>query len=80
MLGPALVRTVRLVGLDEFFTLPFWVLFMAVLPVYDRKKYGRIQRATYLGTGLIIFGIVINIGIGMQEFWERFVRTVFGVS
>lgn len=76
MLAPALVRIVRLLGLDQFFTLPFWLLFMAVLPVYDWKKNGRIQRTTYLGTGLIILGIAINIGVGTQEFWERFIKSI----
>jgi hypothetical protein len=76
MLAPALVRIVRLLGLDQFFTLPFWLVFMAVLPVYDWKKNGRISRTTYLGTGLIILGVVVNIGIGTQNFWERFVRSI----
>lgn len=78
MLAPALVRVVRLVGLDEFLTMPFWLLFMAILPIYDRMNGGSIQRVTYQGTGLIILGLIVNIVLGTQEFFGRFARSIFG--
>ncbi len=80
MLSPALVRILRLFEINDFVTLPFWLLFMVVLPVYDFKKLKRIHKATLLGTGLILLTLVINIAVGMSKTWENLMNSIFGNS
>ncbi|MCB9082144.1 MAG: hypothetical protein H6555_10580 [Lewinellaceae bacterium] len=80
MLSPALVRILRLAELNEFITLPFWLLFMAALPIYDWKKSKRIHPVTWLGTGLILLTLVISMVVGMSSTGKNLVQSLFGNS
>lgn len=80
MLSPALVRILRLAEINEFVTLPFWLLFMAALPIYDWKKSKRIHPVTWFGTGLILLTLVISMVVGMSSAGENLMKSLFGDS
>lgn len=77
MLSPALVRILRIFDINDFVTLPFWLLFIAVLPIYDYKKLKKVHKATVLATGLLLIILFGGAPIGMSEGWANLMNSIF---
>lgn len=77
MLSPALVRILRIFEINDFVTLPFWLLFIAALPIYDYRKSKRVHKATVLATGLLVIILFGGAPIGMSEGWANLMDSIF---
>ena len=77
MLSPALVRILRIFELNDFFTLPFWLIFILALPVYDFRKYRKIQRATWLSIGFLLILMFGGSAYAFSESWQMLAATLF---
>lgn len=77
MLSPALVRILRIFDINDFVTLPFWLLYIAVLPIYDYKKLKRVHKATWLATGFLLLTLFGGAPIGMSEGWANLMESIF---
>lgn len=77
MLSPALVRILRIFDINDFVTLPFWLLYIAVLPIYDYRKLKKVQKATLLATGFLLVILFGGAPIGMSEGWANLMDSIF---
>jgi hypothetical protein len=77
MLSPALVRILRIFDINDFVTLPFWLLYIAVLPIYDYRKLKKVQKATLLATGFLLMILFGGAPIGMSEGWANLMESIF---
>lgn len=77
ILSPALVRILRLFEINDFVTLPFWLLFIVALPMYDVRKLKKVHKATALATGLLILILFGGAPIGMSEAWAIRMESIF---
>ncbi|MCA8952635.1 MAG: hypothetical protein KDE27_24190 [Planctomycetes bacterium] len=80
MLPPALVRLVQALGLpDATAVLPIIALWLPG-PCHDRRTLGRVHGATWIGIGVIAFGVVIGGPIGFSTGWAELVERWFGTG
>ena len=77
MLSPALVRILRIFEINDFVTLPFWLLYIAVLPIYDYRKLKKVHKATLLATGVLLIILFGGAPIGMSEGWANLMESIF---
>jgi ABC-type Fe3+-siderophore transport system permease subunit len=77
MLSPALVRILRIFDINDFVTLPFWLLYIAVLPIYDYRKLKKVQKATLFATGFLLIILFGGAPIGMSEGWANLMESIF---
>ena len=77
MLSPALVRILRIVEINDFVTLPFWLIYIAALPVFDYRKMKRVHKTTWLATGLLLLLMFGGAAIGMSEGWSNLMESLF---
>jgi len=77
MLSPALVRILRIIDINDFVTLPFWLLFIAVLPIYDYRELKKVHKATLLATGFLLIILFGGAPIGMSEGWGNLMNSIF---
>lgn len=73
MMPPALVRIIQAISLPE----PVTVLLIVGLWIpgirHDRKTLGRVHAGTWIGVGVIAFGVAIGGPIGFSEGWAALV-------
>ena len=77
MIGPASFRLVRSLGLSPMFSVPAQLLFCAALVMHDRREFGRVHRASWLGLGIVFFQIVGSFTLGQTVVWEELARSLF---
>jgi hypothetical protein len=78
MLLPALGRITQAAGINDFLSLPLWLLLTIIPILYDKKTIKRVHKATILGIALIISGMVLTIGLMDFSSWVRFLESVLG--
>lgn len=78
MLSPALVRILRIFDINDFVTLPFWLLYIAALPIYDFRKLKRVHKATLLATGFLLIIMFGGSAYAMSEGWVNLAESLFG--
>jgi hypothetical protein len=80
MMPPALVRIIQAAGLPE----PVTVLLIVGLWIpgirHDRATLGRVHRGTWIGVGVIAFGVAIGGPIGFSGWWADLVERWIGRS
>ena len=77
MLSPALVRILRIFEINDFVTLPFWLFYMAALPIYDYRKLNKVHKTTLLATGFLLLILFGGAPIGMSEGWSGLMESIF---
>jgi len=78
MLSPALVRILRIFDINDFVTLPFWLIYIAALPIYDYRKFKKIHRATLLATVFLLIVLFGGSAYAMSEGWANLAESFFG--
>ena len=78
MLSPALVRILRMLDLNDFVTLPIWLLFMAALPVYDYRRLKKVHPATWRSTAFLLILIFGGSAFAMSDAWVKLAAALFG--
>ena len=78
MMAPALGRISRIVGVDEFLSIPMWLVLLIVPFVYDKQRLNRIHKSTWLGAVLIVLGILFAIVTLGSSTWSQFLEYMFG--
>ena len=78
MMPPALVRIIQAVGLPE----PVTVLLLVGLWIpgirHDRATRGRVHSGTWIGVGVIAFGVAIGGPVGFSGWWADLVERWIG--
>lgn len=77
MLSPALVRILRTFDINDFITLPFWLLYIGALPIYDYRKYKKVHKATWLATGFLLLILFGGAPIGFSDGWANLMESIF---
>lgn len=77
MLSPALVRILRVFDINDFVTLPFWLIYIAVLPIYDYRKFKKIHKATLLATVFFLAMMFGGVAYAMSESWVNLAESLF---
>ena len=78
MLSPALVRILRIFDINDFVTLPFWLLYIVALPVYDYRKLKKIHKASLWATLFLIIILFGGSAYAMSESWVDLAASMFG--
>lgn len=79
MLPPALSRILRIFNLDEqVLSVPFMLLFLLALPIYDYRKTKKVQRSTIFATFFIILMFSAIGPIGSSDAWIDLVVSILG--
>lgn len=75
---PALGRIILGLNFNEYLAVPFWILLVLVVGVYDFRSLGKIHPATKFGTILILFGIVLTLILIENSVWKEFLERWIG--
>jgi hypothetical protein len=78
MMLPALGRITQAAGINDFLSLPMWVLLMLVPVIYDIKTIKRVHQSTILGITLIIIGLVLTITLMENPTWQGTIESIIG--
>ena len=78
MLSPALVRILRIFDINDFVTLPFWLIYIVALPVYDYRKLKKIHTASLSATLFLIIILFGGSAYAMSESWVNLAASWFG--
>ena len=78
MLSPALVRILRIFDINDFVTLPFWLLYIAALPIYDYRKLKKVHKTTLLATGFLLVIMFGGSAYAFSEGWVNLAKSLFG--
>jgi hypothetical protein len=77
MLSPALVRILRIFHINDFVTLPFWLLYIAVLPIYDYRKLKKVHKTTLLATVFLLLVMFAGSAYAMSDGWVNLAKSIF---
>lgn len=69
---PALGRIVLGLNLNEYLSVPLWILLVLVVGVFDLKSQNKIHPASKIGTALILLGITLTLILIENEAWKKF--------
>lgn len=75
---PALGRVILGLNLNEYLSVPLWILLVLVVGVNDLKIQKKIHSATKIGTGLILLGIALTLILLENEAWKQFLDQLMG--
>ncbi|MCA6073782.1 hypothetical protein [Fulvivirga sedimenti] len=78
MLSPALVRILRIFDINDFVTLPFWLIFILALPVYDFRKYGKVYKSTWMSIAFLLILMFGGSAYAFSESWQTLAASLFG--
>jgi len=78
MMLPALARITQAASINDFLSLPMWLILLLVPALYDIKTLKRVHTATILGIVLIIVGIVFTISLLESSAWAQFLASTIG--
>lgn len=76
MMAPALGRITRVFDINEFLSVPMWLILIVIVIFYDRRKLNRVHKSSWLGAGLIILGIVIAIILIDNPGWHQLLQSL----
>ncbi|MFT5166865.1 MAG: hypothetical protein ACI8P3_002097 [Saprospiraceae bacterium] len=78
MILPALGRITQAASINDFLSLPMWLILMLAPVLYDIKTLRRVHKTTLLGIGLIIIGMALTISLMDYSIWVRFLESTIG--
>lgn len=78
MLSPALVRILRIFDINDFVTLPVWLIYIAALPIYDYTKFKKIHKATLLATAFLLVMMFGGSAFAMSPGWTNLIESLVG--
>ncbi len=78
MILPALGRITQALGINDFISIPLWLILMLAIVVYDLRTLKKVHKATILGSVLIIVGIAFTVGLMDSESWAQLLESTIG--
>jgi hypothetical protein len=69
---PALGRIILGLNLNEYLSVPLWILLVLVTGVFDLKSEKKIHPATIIGSALIFLGIALILVLMENAAWKEF--------
>lgn len=69
---PALGRIIFGFNLNEYLSVPLWILLVLVIGVFDFKSQRKIHPATKIGSALIFLGIALILVLMENAAWKEF--------
>ena len=75
---PALGRIILGLNLNQYLSVPLWVVLVLVMGFYDFQSQKKIHPATKIGTGLIILGIALTLILMENAIWKAFLDRLMG--
>ena len=61
-------------------TLPFWLVYIAALPIYDFRKLKRVDQATLLATGFLLMIMFGGLAYAMSDGWVNLARSLLVIK
>lgn len=78
MMLPALGRITQAANINDFISIPMWLILLLIPLFYDLKKSKKIQKSSVLGISLIIIGIVLTLSLMEYSGWVKFLESTIG--
>ncbi|RIW14470.1 hypothetical protein D0X99_12995 [Algoriphagus lacus] len=75
---PALGRIILGLNLNQYLSVPLWVVLVLVMGVHDFQAQKKIHPATKIGTGLILLGIAFTLILMENAAWKAFLDQLMG--
>lgn len=69
---PALGRIILGLNLNQYLSVPLWIVLVLILGFYDFKSKKKIHPATKIGTSLILVGIALTLILMENAVWRKF--------
>ncbi len=69
---PALGRIILGLNLNQYLSVPLWIVLVLVVGFYDFKSKKKIHPATKIGTSLILVGIALTLILMENAVWRKF--------
>ena len=69
---PALGRIILGLNLNEYLSVPLWILLVLVIGVFDFKSQRKVHPATKIGSILIFLGIALILVLMENAAWKEF--------
>jgi hypothetical protein len=78
MILPALGRITQAMNINDFLSIPMWLLLLFIPLIYDFRSLKKVHKATLLGIILIVLGIAFTVGLMESTSWAQFLKNNIG--
>jgi hypothetical protein len=75
---PALGRIILGFNINQYLSVPLWIVLVLVIGVHDFQSQKKIHPATKVGTALILIGIALTLILMENAAWKAFLDQLMG--